>query len=193
MLRNTVFIAAVALCIGYGFMLNAQEGTQVPSQGEQATHETRDTVTEKAEVPAAEKVRPADTAKQEKKETRQARKKEEKRPTDKTAAKEETAAAPFNSKGLLLVDEGDESLRRIPDIVIQKRRVAAEDSIVRIPGDAQQKSSEPEHRGFMGMSDDTAKTAAKVSIVVLIFVIYLLYRMRSKGSRRRVMRTFPKK
>ncbi|MBN1532193.1 MAG: hypothetical protein JXA20_05985 [Spirochaetes bacterium] len=141
---------------------------------------------------------PAAATKQEKKETRQTRKKEERRTEADNAAKdpavkEESEAPPFVSKGLLMVDEGDEPLRRIPDIVLPKRRGAAEDSIVHIPGDEQQKNGEQEHRGFMGMSDDTAKTAAKVSIVILIFVIYLLYRMRSKGSRRRVVRTFPKK
>ncbi len=143
-------------------------------------------------------VTPQDQAK---KGNRKAEKKEEKRPAPQheTAAvkdvpdKKEEPANPFSGKGMLVVDEGDEALRRIPGIVITKRRGIEEESIVSIPGDAPQKDAEQDHEGLMGMSGNTTKTAAKIAIVALIFIIFILYRARSGRSSRRVVRTYPKK
>jgi len=151
-------------------------------------------------VQQANKASHSDKHQEKNKETKTPKKKEEKKaaaPSAKAQEGDETDKgkednSSFNGQGLLLVDEGDESIRRIPGIVITKSRDKS-NAIVQIPADVENKSDTRDSNGLFGMSSEKTETVAKVAIVILIFIIFLLYRMRSRTSGRRVVRTFPKK
>jgi len=98
----------------------------------------------------------------------------------------------FNGHGLLITDEGDETIRRIPGVTIEKKQPAAE-NIVKIPSETVEVNTPPDEDGLFGMSRSRTVTVAKVFFVVFLFLMFILYRAKTRGSRKRVVRMYHKK
>ncbi len=98
-------------------------------------------------------------------------------------------------RGLLEIVEGDFKYRRIPEIKISEKVVATEER--RETKEIEEKESkdtrdEPEKKGLFGLSRSTTDLVAKGILILIIVVIFILYRARSKDKRSKVLRRFPK-
>lgn len=170
---------------------NKDAGVIVDNKNDQVSPKTVE------ESPVKEK-EPAGVKKQKAKETesKAAKKKAEKTAQpikeEEKGKEDNDTAPPFSGKGLLVVDEGAEVIRRIPGIVIAKTEDKTS-TVVEIPSDTEQKAEPEDSSGFLGMSDEKTETMAKIAIVAIIFIIFLLYRVRSRRSGKRIVRTYLKK
>lgn len=98
--------------------------------------------------------------------------------------------------GLLDVLPGNGMYARIPGITFDDEE-KKEEEIIKIPDEAIQEGEsskdESEGEGLFGFSDETTEIIAKVSILLLILFIFILYKTRSRGSSRKVLNRYPKK
>ncbi|OHD70262.1 MAG: hypothetical protein A2W19_07175 [Spirochaetes bacterium RBG_16_49_21] len=92
---------------------------------------------------------------------------------------------------LLLVDHQSMRYGRIPGITIKKED-SPDNAIVKIPEDkitGKTKDKKPKG-GLFGSSTDTV---AKVGLLIFIIIVLIIYKTRTKKSKRRVVRTLPKR
>jgi hypothetical protein len=116
----------------------------------------------------------------------------------KTARKDQPAKEAVNPQagtGLLDVNDEEYKLVRIPGMPAVKK---ADDSLKAEAEDAAVEESagadvDKEKDGFLGMSKETESTVMIVVFFLLIAAIFILYRVRSKGGRRRVTRSYLKR
>ncbi|MFC1670783.1 hypothetical protein ACFL20_10365 [Spirochaetota bacterium] len=98
---------------------------------------------------------------------------------------------------LLKISEGYFKYERIPEIKIKKRRVEIDNTVndaVKIPENIDLKDKKKEEKkGLFGISKGKTDVIAKVALVLFIFLIFILYRIRAKSSSRNVLRSFQKK
>jgi len=91
---------------------------------------------------------------------------------------------PDDDSTLLRVDEGSFKYARIPHIVIDEIKPAyavseaGKEEVLPV-------NENPDERGFLGMRKQTADVVAKGGILLLILVIFVLYKSRMKGTRKR--------
>jgi len=121
-------------------------------------------------------------------------------PQKKTAViKKEVEAKPAEDDGtsggrLLSIKEGSFKYKRIPEIVIEEAEKGEED-FVHIPDENLEESGkntvDTGEKGFLGLKRETSDWVAKVGLALLLVIVFLLYRVRSRGSRS-VHRSFPK-
>jgi hypothetical protein len=136
----------------------------------------------------------ADDTKKDKPATRAERKKKENRKKqqlkDESAGVEE-ADTRESTDDLLLIDHENVKYNRIPGISI-KTEDRSEDTLVKIPDDTiSGKTKDKKPKGdFFGSKTDTI---AKVGLLFFIIIILILYKTRSKKSKRKVVRTVPKR
>lgn len=92
--------------------------------------------------------------------------------------------SPDDDSALLRVDEGAFKYSRIPEIVINEPKPSDTAAETRneevVPDD--EKAAEG---GFLGMRKETADVVAKGGILLLILVIFILYKSRMKGTGKR--------
>ncbi len=131
----------------------------------------------------------SDAAQVEKKEPEKARvvrkvpSQTEKKESPKDAVKVEQTSTDDDST-LLRVDEGSFKYVRIPDIVIDEiKPVYAASEVSK--EEVLPVNENPDERGFLGMKKQTADVVAKGGILLLILVIFILYKSRMKGTRKR--------
>ncbi len=112
--------------------------------------------------------------------------------------KKEVEAKPADdtSDGRLLpIKEGSFKYKRIPEIVIEEAEKGEEDDFVHIPDENLEESGkntvDAGEKGFLGLKRETSDWVAKIGLALLLIIIFLLYRVRSRGSRS-VHRSFPK-
>lgn len=104
----------------------------------------------------------------------------------------EEAADDGIGENLLLIDHEKIKYDRIPGITI-KADDQGEDSIVNIPDDkiGGENKKETESAGIFGKN---TRAIAGWGIVILIFILFVIYsKTRSRKSKRRVVRTVPKR
>jgi len=92
---------------------------------------------------------------------------------------------------LLLIDNESIKYDRIPGITI-KTEDRSEDKLVKIPDEkiaGKSREKKPKD-GIFGLKTDTV---ARVGLLIVIFIIFILYKTRSKKSKRKVVRTVPKR
>lgn len=96
---------------------------------------------------------------------------------------------------LLLIDGGNYKYKRIPNIKIEtkKSNQIEEIDIVKIPDMIDEQVPETEKKGLFGFSKEVTDTIAKGALVLLILLIFILYKARSKSSNRKVLKSYPKK
>lgn len=90
---------------------------------------------------------------------------------------------PDDDSALLRVDEGNFKYTRIPEIAINDTKpsyAAVETRSEEISPD----DKKPDEGGFLGMKKETADVVAKGGILLLILVIFILYKSRTKGTRK---------
>ncbi|MCU0847878.1 MAG: hypothetical protein MUD12_08320 [Spirochaetes bacterium] len=146
-----------------------------------------------------------DEAKQKKAKDKEARKaKQKKKPLKEGQKERETAAEgekqPKDSEkphgGLLLIEDEDFKYLSVPGIS-RYRKDAKKSDISGSPDEEAKGRPEKEKKkddgGLFGLSKDTTSSMAKIFILFLILIAFLLYKARSRGSSRRVVRTYPKK
>lgn len=122
-------------------------------------------------------------------------------PQKKTAViKKEVEAKPAEKDGssvgrLLSIKEGSFKYKRIPEIVIEEAEKGEEEDFVHIPDENLEESGkntvDTGEKGFLGLKRETSDWVAKVGLALLLIIIFLLYRVRSRGSRS-VHRSFSK-
>jgi len=92
--------------------------------------------------------------------------------------------SPDDDSTLLRVDEGSFKYARIPEIVIDEIKPSYAVSEARkeevVPG-----NENSDEKGFLGMKKQTADVVAKGGILLLILVIFILYKSRMKGTKKR--------
>ena len=135
-----------------------------------------------------------DNAKKDKPEAKAERKKKENRKKqqikDESAVVEE-ADIHESTDDLLLIDNENVKYNRIPGISI-KAEDRAEDTLVKIPDDTvPEKTKDKKPKGdLFGSKTDTI---AKVGLLFFIIILLILYKTRSKKSKRKVVRTVSKR
>lgn len=96
---------------------------------------------------------------------------------------------------LLQIKEGNFKYSRIPGIVLKESEKSQENDFVHISAenldDPEKQSTNIEEKGFLGLEKKTADWVAKIGLALLLLIIFLLYRVRSRSSRS-VHRSFPK-
>lgn len=105
--------------------------------------------------------------------------------------KKENAPSYVIDKGLLRISPGDTLFERIPEIKLGNNKKSLKvEEIVRIPetlGETDNSSKDASGvDGFFGVSKEKTEIIAQISIVLLILLVFVLYKVRSKGSTRRV-------
>jgi hypothetical protein len=93
---------------------------------------------------------------------------------------------------LLPIEDGNYKYSRIPGIQLKETKGASSDDIVRLSEKSGGDSSGAGKSGLFGMSKSSQDTLVKISILLLIVVIFILYRIRSGRSSRRVFKSFRK-
>jgi hypothetical protein len=189
------------------FAASAQESGASGTNGDTSAAERRDSgkedaASEKAVAPSDRdgSTAPAgDTDAAKKKAARQAgkKKKTERKtaPAEGEAPKEteqETAPDDGTGENLLLVDHERIKYDRIPGITI-KAEDSGQESIVNVPDDkiSGQEKKKKEGEGIFGKN---TRAIAGWGIVILIFILFVIYsKTRSRKSKRRVVRTVPKR
>jgi hypothetical protein len=95
-----------------------------------------------------------------------------------------------------LLSSGDDShkFERIPQWKVKKKRIVEDikEDIVKMPQDNDSVKKAGEQKGLLGMSNSTEDLLAKISLIGLIVLIFVLYRLRSGNSRTK-RRRYPKK
>ena len=212
-----IFLMA-ALLVCFGFAAGAQEKngevagkdsdateavkTDPSKKGETANRENMDPLGEKskADIAKKEKAKKAEQKKKEARKKAEVRKKEapeseEKRKEE--SNKEDTAAEEPDTAGkdrLLFIDHEKIKYNRIPGITVKADADAPEEAIVRIPdskisGQSKKKASEDD-----SLFARKRGAIAGWGIVIFIFIVFVIYsKTRGKKSRRRVVRTVPKR
>jgi len=103
-----------------------------------------------------------------------------------------TEKSQYNN-GLLFVKDKEFLYIRIPEIKIEEEKTAHSDEIVRIPADektADNEINKKDEEGIFGLSKDSTSSIAKGSLIVLILLIFILYKIRIKQPpRKRVVKT----
>ena len=136
-------------------------------------------------------------------ETRATKEKE----TEKTTASSERRAAAQQARkstssiknGLLTMTDEQYKFSRIPGLVREKRPgTDSDDTVVELKDqEVSEKGLSKEDAGtsggLWGMSRETTDFLIKGSLVLLIVVLFILYRMRSRGQNRTVLGSFPKR
>jgi len=112
--------------------------------------------------------------------------------------KKEVEAKPVDNASdgrLLPIKEGSFKYKRIPEIVIEEAEKGEEEDFVHIPDENLEESGkntvDTGEKGFLGLKRETSDWVAKVGLALLLIIVFLLYRVRSRGSRS-VHRSFPK-
>ncbi len=211
MLKRTGIIALAGALILVTASLGAQDqpdgGDLPPDQPEkvekkeEAPEETADKPAQtegkeeavtKKQKPAGKKSEPAPEEKVKRPEPERTVPRE--RPEKREPVREEDTGAD-GATGLLLIEDENFLHRRIPGITIKDEPVSDAGDIVKIPDDSLGEDGEDEDEsGFLGLSNETASTIGKIGLVVLFFLIFVIYRSRTrKVSRKKVVRTIPKK
>ncbi len=130
-------------------------------------------------VPAAAKKKPVEkAAKKKPPAARRAEKKDEAKPM---------APAGSSADGTLLpIKEGNFKYSRIPEIVLKEKDAEKPDDFVTISAEKFEETGKPvekAEKGFLGLDKKTADWVARIGLALLIVIIFLLYRFRSRGSR----------
>ncbi len=132
-----------------------------------------------------DKGKPALTAERKKKENKKKQQIRDEIPSAEEADKRES------SDGLLQIDDENLKYNRIPGITV-KAEDRSEDKLVKIPDEkipGKAKEKKPQG-GLFGLKTDTL---AKVGLLIVILIILILYKARSKKSKRKVVRIVPKR
>jgi len=114
-----------------------------------------------------------------------------KRTTPPVIQEEQVSAEEENTPGedfLLSINEGNFKYKRIPDIKLADRTPAmTEQNMQNInsESDNQNNSDDSSGNGFFGLSKNAADIVAKGGILLLILAVFILYRLRSRGTGRR--------
>ena len=159
-----------------------REGATLDVGNQQGLEEKR-----KAEAKAREAKRLADKKAEEKRLAEQ-RKRELERADEQKA---EVTASDTSSigKSLLMIDHGNLAHQRIPGITVQQEEPGLD--IVKISDESvSEEEKSPSKGGVFGAHTDTI---AKWGLLVFVFVIFLIYKARSKRTRRKVVRTITKR
>ncbi len=107
------------------------------------------------------------------------------------------AAAPQAGSGLLDVNDEEYRYARIPGMppvrkTDSSQAVSSDEMTAENPSVAQSDAGK-DTGGLFGLSKETGDTLTRVALVLLIAVIFILYRFRSRGGGRRVARSYPKR
>ncbi|HOP63953.1 MAG TPA: hypothetical protein PK906_11310 [Spirochaetota bacterium] len=88
---------------------------------------------------------------------------------------------------LLLINEGNFKYKRIPDIKIADSEPVMVEQINQETADAADTGNQDDSagKGFFGLSKSTADVVAKGGILLMVLVIFILYKTRSRSSVRR--------
>lgn len=101
--------------------------------------------------------------------------------SDKTVQNEIAGEVEF-----LRIDEGNFKYSRIPELaVVEVKAQVVTNSEIENPDDsgaAGLSDDDSEEVGILGMKKETADIVAKVGILLLIFVVFILYKYRMKGT-----------
>ena len=109
----------------------------------------------------------------------------------KNIAKKEGVASPLQiDNGLLRISPDDTIFKRIPEIKLNNNKKPFKvEEIVRIPdtlGETDESSKNASGSdGLFGFSKEKTEVIAQVSIVLLILLVFILYKARSRGPIRR--------
>ncbi|MDH7553734.1 MAG: hypothetical protein QHH74_08770 [Spirochaetota bacterium] len=126
-----------------------------------------------------------------KKESADATKKEEKNPAATAPETTQKTDAPkglkVDSKSLLSITDGAFRYSRIPGITIEENN---EQIIAHIEQEKQ--NIDTDEKGLFGLSKQASDRMAKIILVVIIFFVFILYRMRTRNTSGSVLRRFPK-
>lgn len=159
---------------------STEKSDQLPSDEQKISDTSLESAAVKASREAAEAVKKEqDKARIIKNTASQTEKKVSRGETEKIPEK-----YPDDDSALLRVDEGSFKYSRIPEIVINETKPS--DTAVEtrneevVPND--EKAAEG---GFLGMRKETADVVAKSGILLLILVIFILYKSRMKGTGKR--------
>jgi hypothetical protein len=205
-LLHFVLIASLALCFFKGAAGQEKEGGAVPkgsvsiqtgSERKDAGKVNTERVSGKNDTDAVnkadEKQGGEDTVKKDTPVLKAERKKKEikKKPPVKNEAPAADEAEDRKSKNdLLLIDHESMKYNRIPGITVKEER--PEETIVKIPDDKiPGKTKGKNSKG--GLFGSKTETIAKVGLLVFILIILILYKTRAKKSKRKVVRTVPKR
>ncbi len=106
--------------------------------------------------------------------------------------------AGFNSNdSILYINEGPYKYQRIPGYkpeIITKRNnddEVRENELVRIPDKIEIEESKDVNGGFFGFKKETSDMLVKIFLGIMIFCIFLLYRIRSRKRSSKVLRRYP--
>jgi hypothetical protein len=141
-----------------------------------------------------------DAAKKEVKKKAERKKKEARKQTEKKAEekKKETEQVEETSEGdvdresgdnLLLIDHERIRYNRIPGITISKEEPGQD--IVKIPDDKIFENKKEKPKG--GLFGSRSDTIARWGLLILILAIFVIYKTRTKKSRKKVVRTITKR
>ncbi len=128
-----------------------------------------------------------------------------KAPAKKTAEKKKDVKAgkpgekPAGSEvhgSILFIDEGEYKYLRIPgyksEISVKKNdESSGKGEIVRIPDKIEIEDSKKEPGGLFGFNRKTSDMLVKIFLGVMVFSIFLLYRVRSRKKSSKVLRRYP--
>jgi hypothetical protein len=202
---NFILIASIPLCIYTSAVGGNQEkeGKALDKSADsiEAAGGKKDAAAEKVENPkekngagperankkeiAQDDAKPALKAERKKKENKKKQQTKEESPATEEGGVRETP------DDLLLIDNENIKYNRIPGITV-KTEDRSEDKLVKIPDEkiaGKTKEKKPKD-GLFGMKTDTV---AKVGLLIVILIILIIYKTRSKKSKRKVVRTVPKR
>lgn len=101
--------------------------------------------------------------------------------SNQTAQKEVTGEPEF-----LRIDEGDFKYSRIPELIVAEAKTqAAVNFEIENPDNARAvdlSDGDSDEAGILGMKKGTADVVAKVGILLLILIVFILYKSRMKGT-----------
>lgn len=100
----------------------------------------------------------------------------------------------YSGDGLLDITDGAFRYRRIPGIRITEAAVETAPPVVVSEKDkvSGSEGDEAEGKGLFGMSRSATDTMARVVLVGIIILIFVLYRFRARNRRSSVLKRFPK-
>ena len=99
--------------------------------------------------------------------------------------------------GLLELNDDELKFMRIPGLVSVKN-VEPPAVIETAEGDAVKTAeaddeADENNDGILGMSKETSDVVTRIALVMLVVIIFVLYRLRSRGGSRKVLRSYPKR
>ena len=100
------------------------------------------------------------------------------------------AVKPVESNGsgnelLLFINDGNYKYKRIPDIKLAEKEPAMAEQNQQAGSGAPADNFESGEKGFFGLSRNTSDIVAKGGILLLILVVFTIYKVRSRGHGRR--------